>query len=137
MITDLVQAAVEAPSAHNTQPWHFYVVRDKAIIKSIHDAGNMQDFVLTAPLIIVVCNKYENDVFSISAVGAAIQNILLCAADLGLGSCWVASFNKDAAKELLKIDDSMQPVAVLPIGYHNNENLKPIRKPIDDTVTYI
>ena len=70
-------------------------------------------------------------------MGAAIQNILLCAADLGLGSCWVASFNKDAAKEMLKIDESMQPVAVLPIGYHNNENPKPIRKSIDDTVTYI
>ena len=50
-------------------------------------------------------------------VGIAITHMMLKAVDLGLGSCWIGGFDPLKTKELLALDDNLQVVALLPIGY--------------------
>lgn len=116
-IEQMLQLAVHAPSAENTQPWSFVVVRDEESRKLLADwwteawnAGG-GDFVRTslgdraliddlefgfarggfaaAPVVIVVCADMDKvmEVYAPSSIYPAVQNILLAAADLGYGSC--------------------------------------------------
>jgi nitroreductase len=50
-------------------------------------------------------------------VAIAVEHIVLKAVDLGLGSCWLGRFDRDKLKEYLKLDDSIHPVVLLPVGY--------------------
>jgi nitroreductase len=50
-------------------------------------------------------------------VGIAITHMMLKAVDLGLGTCWIGGFDPVKAKEILSLEDSLQVVALLPIGY--------------------
>jgi len=47
----------------------------------------------------------------------ALEHIALRAVDLGLGSCWIMMFNSKKAKEVLKLDERYEIVALLPVGY--------------------
>jgi len=49
--------------------------------------------------------------------GIAVEHIVLRAADLGLGTCWVGRFDTKRAREILELDESIQLVALLPVGY--------------------
>jgi nitroreductase len=50
-------------------------------------------------------------------VAIAIEHIVLKAVDLGLGSCWLGRFDRDKVKEYLKLDETIYPVVLLPVGY--------------------
>ena len=50
-------------------------------------------------------------------VAIAVEHIVLKAVDLGLGSCWLGRFDRDKLKEYLKLDESIYPVVLLPVGY--------------------
>ena len=50
-------------------------------------------------------------------VAIAIEHIVLKAVDLGLGSCWLGRFDRDKLQEYLKLDESIYPVVLLPVGY--------------------
>ncbi|MDT5082397.1 MAG: hypothetical protein QOJ80_7034 [Mycobacterium sp.] len=116
-VEQMLQTAVHAPSAENTQPWAFVVVRDEESRKLLADwwtetwnagggdfiKGSLDDQALiddleygfnrggfaAAPVVIVVCADTEKvmDVYAASSIYPAVQNLLLAAADLGYGSC--------------------------------------------------
>ena len=147
LITELLQAAVEAPSGGNCQPWHFFVIRDKSIMERIHqEAIPGQAFLLTAPVLIVVCvNPNGNSqygergrtLYALQDTAAAVENILLCATSLELGACWCGGFNEEAIANILTLEN-LRPVALIPVGYPaNNMASKPRRKSLADIVTYI
>ena len=50
-------------------------------------------------------------------VAIAVEHIVLKAVDLGLGSCWLARFDRDKVKEYLALDESISPVVLLPVGH--------------------
>jgi nitroreductase len=50
-------------------------------------------------------------------VAIAVEHIVLKAVDLGLGSCWLGRFDRDKLKEYLKLDESIYPVVLLPVGH--------------------
>lgn len=50
-------------------------------------------------------------------VAIAVEHIVLKAVDLGLGSCWLGRFDRDKLKEYLKLDETIYPVVLLPVGY--------------------
>lgn len=116
-IEQILQSAVHAPSAENSQPWAFIVVRtgetrkllaewwtetwnagggdfikgsldDQALIDDLEYGFNRGGFA-AAPVVIVVCADIEKvmDVYAASSIYPAVQNLLLAAADLGYGSC--------------------------------------------------
>ena len=67
----------------------------------------------------------------------AIEHLCLAATSLGLGTCWVCNFDAKKCAELLRLPESAEPVAILPIGYPA-ESLIPEkkRKPVDEIIQW-
>ena len=112
-----------APSAGNEQPWHFVVIKDRAILDEIPKSHPYTQMVLEAPLAIVPCcdtsNLKYDGVFWIQDMSASIQNILLMAESLGLGTCWCGVYPRkeymDKISELLGLPEHIIPVAVIAV----------------------
>lgn len=145
VVADLLEAATEAPSGGNCQPWHFFVIRDKTVISKIVEESCRQTFILSAQIVIVVCTDVSRntrygergkDLYSLQDTAAAVQNMLLCAAELGIGSCWCGAFDEDALKKVLKLS-SLRPVALIPFGYFDGDLPKAQRRPLMESVTYL
>ena len=142
----LIYAATQAPSAGNTQEWVFIVVRDEERRKRIAKICYNQEFVGEAPVIIVVCGNEKKielmygergkKMYLYQDTAAAIENLLLLATSLGLGSCWVGAFDEEELKEVLELPENIKPLAVIPIGYPAEDPKKPERRPIE-SVTFL
>ena len=144
----LIEAAQSAPSGGNCQPWHFYVIKDKKLQAEIKEKSCGQEWILTAPAFIVICTESERsasrygdrgrDLYSIQDTAAAIQNILLCAKSMGLGTCWCGAFDEKKLSEVLKIPEKFRPVGLIPVGYPANDAYPPQnRRPVEEIVTFI
>ncbi len=59
LLIHLLESTQAAPSAGNCQPWHFYVIKDKAMIQRIRKEACKQAFISTAPVLFVVCADIE------------------------------------------------------------------------------
>lgn len=147
-LTSLIIAAQSAPSGGNCQPWHFYVIKDKKLQAEIKEKSCGQDWILTAPAFIVVCTdsgrseanygERGRDLYSIQDTAAAIQNILLCAKSMGLGTCWCGAFDEKKLSEILNLPKKFRPVGLIPVGYPAQDSYTPQkRRPIDEIVTFI
>ena len=86
----LIDAAFAAPSANNTRPWHFVMVRDpetRAHLSRVHQWARM---CARAPLVIAVLGRPDST-WWIEDCSAATENVLLEAHSLGLGAVWVGT----------------------------------------------
>ena len=112
----LVEAARWAPSAGNSQPWEFVLVNDEAMVDALKSVS--PGWLEEAPALIVMCinSRRETD-WSYVDLGAAMQNILLCAPSLGLGCCPIGSFVVEAVSELLDLPKHVKPVLFITVGY--------------------
>ena len=92
LINKIVEAGLHAPTAKNNQGVHFVVVKDK-YVKSVLAKVNSQiaeykfDMFYGAPIVIIVMAK--KGPYAVYDGSCAIENMLLSATDLGLGSCWI------------------------------------------------
>lgn len=137
LIGVILYMATMAPSAGNTQEWNFIVVKEEEIKKKLAKAALDQNFIAEAPVVIVVCADLEKIslrygkrgelLYSIQDTALAIQNILLSAHALGLGSCFVGAFDEEKVKSILELPDNLRPVAIIPIGYPAEQPEKPRR----------
>ena len=141
-IEKLLRAAMAAPSAANQQPWHFIVVRDEQQKLALKGAYGKEWF-WKAPVIIVVCvepNKAwtRQDGKNYAAVDGAIamDHMTLCAADLGLGTCWVGAFDPMKVKHALNVPDGVEPLVMTPLGKPAAPSLPKKRKALDQIVHY-
>lgn len=135
LVEKLLQAAVQAPSAGNVQPWRFVVVRDKQLKEGLVDAAFGQDFIAEAPVAVVVCADLEassysygrrgSELYVIQDTAAAIENLLLAAYAEGLGTCWVGAFNEQTCASVLNLPKNIRPVAIVPVGYPRHVGKKP------------
>ncbi len=126
IIDDILECARSAPSANNSRPWHFIVVRDQAQKEKLSQVQPWASFVADAPVCIVLCMTSAGSDFSPSnylSVACAGENILLAAHAHGLGSCWayVKDFNntsvEEKARTVLKVSEDLEIIALFPIGY--------------------
>ena len=122
----LIEALNFAPSAGNLQSRKFYFVEDKAKKEKIAKASLSQNFVAEAPLVVVGCadkdiekfyRKRGSEIYTICDVAVSVENMLLQATELGLGSCWVGAFEEEEIKKTLDIPDNLWPIVVVPIGF--------------------
>lgn len=123
----LIEAATFAPSAGNIQPWEFVIVRNPEMKKQLAIAAHEQSFMEQAPVVIVVCaneilssqgyGARGETLFCLQDTAAAVQNMLLTAYSLGLGTCWIGAFEEDEVSDVLKIPEGVRPVALVPVGY--------------------
>ena len=128
-IEKILEAAVQAPSAGNVQPWEFVVVSSQETKLQLSEAAYGQKDLVESSIVIVVCADEKRaaesyglrgkTLYCIQDTAAAIQNILLTACSLGLGSCWIGAFKEDEIRAVIIAPKEMRPVALIPIGYAN------------------
>ncbi|MCT4509939.1 MAG: nitroreductase family protein [Tepidibacter sp.] len=157
-IQTIIEAGIYAPSAHNQQPWHFTVIQNKNIISEMNEEskkamknhsdewiaklGNNEKFDIhyNAPTVILVSGK--KDCYSpIVDVSAAIQNMLLAADSIGVGSCWVGLskfglIEEDKVKQF-NIPDGYEPYYTVALGYKALDKKQNAPKRNEDVVNYI
>lgn len=93
-LQDLLTAAVWAPSGRNAQSWHFTLLADRAKIQALADAVKKADnrpdgYNFFAPAAFFIVSGERDNRNSFLDAGAAMENVLLTATSLGLGSCWI------------------------------------------------
>lgn len=143
----MIEAAIQAPSAGNCQPWHFIVVRDRRIREALADAAYGQEFVAQAPVVFAVCaeparsasryGKRGVELYCLQDTAAAIEHILLAATSLGLGACWVGAFDEKRAAKALDLPPQLRPVGLVPVGKPAAETSRETsRRALTDVVTY-
>lgn len=126
IIFRVLEAGTMAPSAFNSQPWEFILVKDPEIKQEIalmrEKIPRQKRALETAPLLLVVCykpnEKLGDDVFA--SCFTVIENILLALTAEGLAGV-ILAFRNRKLKELLGLDENMQLAAVIPIGYAAEE----------------
>jgi nitroreductase len=141
-VEKLLEAARLAPSAGNVQPWEFVVASTVKTKMDLSQAAFEQKSIQEASIVIVVCADEEGAQESYGARGktlyclqdtaAAVQNILLTACSLGLGTCWIGAFKEDAVRKVINAPPDMRPVALIPVGYPNDAPNARHRRPISE-----
>jgi len=120
-LTRIVEAARMAPSAANTQPWHFIIVTDRLRREALSRSGMFARFLSDSPVVIVGCGNRKASRWYIVDTAIAMQNMVLAATAEGLGTCWVGSFDEGHVKELLKIPDQFSVIAIIAVGHAREE----------------
>lgn len=149
ILLELIRCATLAPSGHNRQPWKFQIVKgelknkiaDTLYQKTIDIEGSTAPhtagIIKNAPaLIIVYLTEYNenNYLYDILSIGGAVENILLRATDMDLGSLWIGntSLIEEELKEILDID--LRVVSTVAIGYKDqNPHARP-RKELEEVL---
>jgi nitroreductase len=139
----VLEAARLAPTAANRQPIQLVVMHTAGREEEIRKIYRRPWFV-QAPLIIAVCAissqawVRESDRFNARLIDAAIvaDHLILAATNLGLGTCWIAAFNVEAARSVLQLPAEAEPVIFTPLGYPADQPGPKIRKPLADLVRY-
>ena len=124
----LLEAAMMAPSAGNEQPWHFVVIRDRALLDEIPSFHPYSGMLRQAPLAILICGdetleKYKG--YWVQDCSAATQNLLLEVHARGLGAVWLGVHpideRVDGMRKLLGMPDHVIPFALISIGWPAEE----------------
>lgn len=136
VIGEILETAVQAPSADNVQNWCFIIVKDQERRNKIAKYCYDQTWMSEAPAHIVLSYDDRNIKtlfpkhsveFSIQNIAALADHILLKATELDLGTCWVGIKDKTKLAALLKLPDYLAPLMVITIGYTKGKPRKPPR----------
>jgi nitroreductase len=151
----LVDAAIQAPSGMNRQPWAFTVVSGRALLadwsakakayllaslepgSALHDARQHLDapdfnIFYNAPLLVVICAT-DSDPMSLKDCCLAAENLMLAAYDRGMGTCWIGFSESWLAspegRTALGIPADHVPVAPIILGRPTHSPPRPHRTP--------
>ncbi|MBN1995748.1 MAG: nitroreductase family protein [Anaerolineae bacterium] len=138
----VLDAARLAPSAYNRQPFQLVVIhtagREAELKRVYHRSWFSQ-----APLVICMCSlpgqawtRRDGQNYHYVDAAIAMDHLILAATALGLGTCWVAAFDVQAAREVLGLPDDVEPVAFTPLGYPADQPGAKERKNLADLVRY-
>ncbi len=129
VLRQILEAGRQAPSAANRQPVRFVVVNDPDLLKVLCDTLFTR-FVKYAPLAIAGCADVKSLLtgkWAVVDAAIAMENMVIAAWTLGIGSCWIGACNEEKVKELLKIPGKWKVVALVTFGYPT-EQPKPRKK---------
>jgi nitroreductase len=119
----LLKAAMAAPSACNIQPWDFIIIDDKDSIREIEEG--IERYAGYSPtVIIVICGNNEFipwKGYGIIDCACAMENIMITAPALGLGTVCIGGFDPKKVKEQLEIPENIEAVGMLYVGYPGEE----------------
>jgi nitroreductase len=128
VLTRVLEAARIAPSASNRQEWRFVVVREAKTREQLSLAAHGQAHVRQAPVVLACCAETDGHVMPCGQqsypidVAIATTHITLCAAAEGLGTCWIGACSEDKVKEILSIPPAVRVVALMPLGYPQDQS---------------
>jgi nitroreductase len=141
----ILDAIRYAPSAGNLQNWRLIVVEDENKKEEIAKYCFKQKWMTRASVIVVVCSDDsdvkrtygdKSDMFCRQNCAAGIQNMLLKAYSIGIGSCWVGAHDDDKIKALLKMPDNINIEAVICFGHADENPEMPRRIDLRDIVHF-
>lgn len=127
-ITQIISAAMSAPSAGNEQPWEFIVIRNSDTFTAIQQFHPYAQMLKEASAAIVVCGNMAHEKFKgfwVQDCSAASQNILLAAHAMGLGSVWLGIYpmedRVEGLSKLLNLPPAVIPLSLIPIGFPDEQ----------------
>jgi nitroreductase len=133
VLTQLMQAAMAAPSATNSRPWEFVAVTQPETMAAFQREMPFGKF--KAPAAVVVCGNHRiaknvsSRLFWVQDCSAATENLLIAAAGLGLGTCWLGVHPMNPVEQIVrrivKLPRHVTPLTVVYVGYPAEE--KPAR----------
>jgi nitroreductase len=138
----VLEAARLSPSARNRQEWKFVVIKDRETRDKLAATANIKPFVSGAPVIIAACATEAEYVMSCGQLAGTVDTsiafsyLILQAHALGLGTCWLGSYDEGAVKEILGIPPHVRVVAVTPLGYPAESPEAKPRKGLEEIVSY-
>ena len=140
-ILKCLEAARLAPSACNSQPWHFIVIdqpelRARVAERIFSGLYSMNKFAKGAPVLIAVVSEKMKFLASLGGqvrdtryclmdVGIACEHLILQAQELGIGSCWIGWFDEKALKQELKLSRDKKIDIVIALGFPEEDKAVP------------
>ena len=119
----MLDAAMIAPSAGNARPWQFIVIDDPTILAVAPSINQYAGMVPKAPVAIAVCadlSLEKHPGFWVQDCSAAVQNLMLAATSLGLGTVWTGIYPEESRvrgfSSLLELPPNVLPLALVAIG---------------------
>ena len=123
-ISAMLRAAMQAPSAHNQQPWEFYVVGNRELLEKLSEISPYSKCIRNAPMAIISAYRTSglpSPEFCIVDMSNAMENLWLEATHQGLGGVWIGTApNPEIMKKVEKIigiPEHLHAFAVFPFGY--------------------
>ena len=136
----ILEAGRIAPTAANIQAFRVHVLPTagrEPELRRIYDRG----WFSAAPLVLVVSiyaegcwRRGDGRVYGDLDAAIVIDHMILAATALGLGSCWVANFKAEAAREILALEPTLEPIILSPLGYAADLPPARQRKPLSELV---
>ena len=141
-LAQVLEAARRAPTAANRQPFRVVVVHTKGREDELLRVYGRPWFV-QAPLVLAMVavpaeawRRMDGKPYDEVDAAIAMDHLVLAATALGLGTCWIAAFDPDAAREVLGLPDDVEPIALTPLGLPDKPSAATGRRPLDDLVHY-
>ncbi len=138
VLRQILEAGRQAPSAANRQPICFVIVKDKVILKDLCD-NLLTRFVKYAPVAIIGCADTKSLLtgkWAVVDATIAMQNMVIAAGTLGVGSCWIGACDEEKVKEMLKIPDKWKVVALITFGYPAEQPKPRKKKPFEELFSF-
>lgn len=126
MIQDLLEAAMSAPSAVAKDPWHFIVLKKRESLNKLADILTHGQMLRQATAAFVVCGDITEahgglESYMLQDLSAAVENILLAANALGLGTCWLGVHPRpermEGIRKLFALPRNIIPMCGVAIGW--------------------
>ena len=140
-LAQLFEAARLAPSARNIQDWRFVAVTDKAARRQLAATTNRPEVFDKAGVIIAACSNSDYVMRCGQAIGPidvaiALEHIALQAADSGLATCWIGSFDTEKVRAVLDIPAGIAVIELMALGYPADQPAQPKREPVEKILCY-
>ncbi|UCH01589.1 MAG: nitroreductase family protein [Candidatus Bathyarchaeota archaeon] len=149
VLDKILEAGRQAPTASNRQAWHFIVITDADVktVLSQKEVSPYSPFIKDAPIAIVGCawigddeyNQRWGTIYSIIDTIIALQNMVIAAWAMGVGSCWVGVQGvpiEDKVRQLLNVPSEWKIMAVITFGYPAEQSLPRKKKSLEEIVSY-
>ena len=149
----ILEAARWAPSWANTQCWRFIVVRDtdtkNKLAATLSETNPAYDAIKEAPVVIVACAELskagyikgrlasdKGEYWYMFDVALAMQNLVLAANSLGLGTVYIGWFDAEKAADVLEVPAGSCVVTMTPLGYPDQKPSPTLRKELPQIMSY-
>ncbi len=127
LITEIIRAGMQAPSAANQQPWEFFVVTDRETLQKLSEASPFAKMTANAPCAIVTAYRKDCRLPDYAEIdmSIAMENMWLRTDELGLGGVWLGiaplEERMNAVEEILNMPENLIAFGIFPLGYPAEE----------------
>jgi nitroreductase len=138
VLQNILEAGRLAPTATNSQPWHFVLVREGEA-KEAFSFGGFNRFVRDADFIVLGLYKPSEVILeklSLMDVTIALQNMVIAAWVQGVGSCWMGAFDEPRLRETLNLPADSRIVGAIAFGIPDEKPVQPLKKSLNEIVHF-